>query len=186
MYKLCIGVLILLGLFSLSSCGKKADASTEAGTKAVEGYRALNAGFASGDASVIDKYVDKDAVGHSPMNPTPTKGTEELKKFFNEFHGAFPDMKVEVHSTAVSGDTLFGLYHMTGTNSGPMMGMPATNKKVDMWGVDVIRFTAEGKLLEHWDFGDNYTFMKQLGLIPDMMQPAPSPTDSTKMMMEKK
>ena len=185
MNKIVSGVLLAIMLLSMSSCGKKEEGAPGA-AKAREGYIGLNKGFETNDASVIDKYVDPKAIGHTPMSPEPAVGVDKLKEYFAEFHKGFSDIHIDVKTTSFAGDTLFGLYHMTATNSGAMMGMPATGKKVDIWGVDVIRFNPDGKLAEHWDFGDNYTFMKQLGVIPDMSQPAPPPTDSTKMMMEKK
>jgi len=181
MYKIICVLLLSAGILSLNSCEKKASAGAPGADKAREGYLAINKAFESGDASVLDKHVVKDAIGHSPMDPEPKRGIEEAKKFFNAFHNGFPDAKIEIKTTAVSGDTLFGLYHMTATNTGEMMGMPATNKKIDIWGVDVMRFNADGMMVEHWDFGDNVTFMKQLGLIPDMAAAMPPPTsDSTK------
>ena len=74
-------------------------------------------------------------------------------------------MKFEVLNTAASGDLVFVHYRFTGTNSGPLMGMPATGKKVDYTGVDLVRIK-DGVATEHWDYGDNITYMKQMGLMP--------------------
>ena len=61
------------------------------------------------------------------------------------------------------------------------MGMPATNKKIDVEGVDIIRFK-NGKAVEHWGVYDNMKMMQQLGMMPppplpsQMIPPTPPPT----------
>ena len=63
---------------------------------------------------------------------------------------------------------------MTGTNSGPMMGMPATNKKMTgIMGIDMMRWE-NGKFVEHWGLFDEHAMMSQLGLMP----PAPAASDA--------
>lgn len=46
------------------------------------------------------------------------------------------------------------------------MSMPATNKKVDLEQVDIIRYDAAGKGVEHWAVIDQLTLLQQLGVIP--------------------
>ena len=67
---------------------------------------------------------------------------------------------------------------MTGTNSGPFMGMPATNKKVDIMGIDWIKWE-NGKFTDHWGAMEDMKMMTQLGMMPDMNHQPGQTTAST-------
>ena len=45
------------------------------------------------------------------------------------------------------------------------MGTPASGKKINVRGIDIIRFV-DGKAAEHWGVTDTMTLMKQIGAIP--------------------
>jgi hypothetical protein len=45
------------------------------------------------------------------------------------------------------------------------MGMPATNKKIDIMGIDYVSFNSDGKVSEHWGYSDDMMMMQQLGLM---------------------
>lgn len=71
----------------------------------------------------------------------------------------------------IAGDTVLAYFTTTGTNSGPFMGKPATNKTISFEGVDIIR-VKNGKAVEHWGVYDNLKMMQQLGMMP----PPPPPS----------
>ena len=57
-------------------------------------------------------------------------------------------------------------FNMKGTNTGGMgPDMPATNKAMDVNGVDIIRFE-NGKAMEHWGYWEESKMMQQLGMAP--------------------
>ena len=45
-----------------------------------------------------------------------------------------------------------------------MFGIPATNKKMDLYGVSLVTMKY-GKVLKEKNYFDNYSFLSQLGLI---------------------
>ena len=67
---------------------------------------------------------------------------------------------------AVDKDILIAFGTMSGTNTGAMMGMAATNKAWSSDFCDVIRFGADMKMAEHWGVFDMYKMMNDMGLIP--------------------
>jgi hypothetical protein len=73
---------------------------------------------------------------------------------------------------------------MTGTNSGPMGNMPATNKKINIKGIDIVALK-DGKATQRWGYFDNMAMMMQMGMMPGGGAPPP-PADSPKAMEEKK
>lgn len=130
-------------------------------------FERILAMFGSGDATGIEDCIDANFIEHSPPPPGITStGIQYLKDVIAWNHAAFPDMKMTIVSSAMRGDLMFVHYNQKGTNSGPMgPGMPATNKAIDVNGVDIIRWQ-NGKATEHWGYWDETKMMQQLGLAP--------------------
>src|SRR4026209_1500780 len=139
-----LAILILISFTGFVSCtqgGKEASAETKATddvtAKNIELTKSFYSMFEKSDWAGIEKVVSPDMKDHSPMmQPGSAFNRDTLMKYLKMNKDAFPDMKFEILSTAGSGDLVFIQYHFTGTNTGPLMGMPATGKKVDYTGVD--------------------------------------------------
>jgi len=71
---------------------------------------------------------------------------------------------------------------MTGTNSSPMGNMPATNKQVNIEGIDIVKIR-DGKASERWGFFDSVKMLAQLGIMPP---PGSMPDSTMHMGAEKK
>lgn len=129
--------------------------------------------FDDGDANALENLIAQDVVSHSEMPPEiKSTGLPAVKEILKMHKAAFPDIKTKIHVMAVAGDTVITYFTSTGTNSGPFMGMPATNKKINTEGVDIIRFK-NGKAVEHWGIYDNMKMMQQLGMMPPPPPPVP-------------
>jgi steroid delta-isomerase-like uncharacterized protein len=184
--KLRILVLLACAALFASSCAKK-EGETAAGMGAAASgsaasgkadsmkaaYKAVSDAWDAGNVDAFDKYIAVNSVDHNPM-PGQAQGLAGMKAMVKEMHAGFPDMKSTIEDMRVDGDVLTVRWKMTGTNSGPMMGMPATNKKVtDVEGIDQVRWE-NGKFAERWGFMDEHKMMEQLGLAP--ANPAGAPT----------
>jgi predicted ester cyclase len=120
----------------------------------------------NGNVDALDNYIAEDAVNHGMDTMTTQKrGLAAVKEIFNMYHEWFSDINITVNAMGTSGDTLLAYYTFTGTNTGPMMGMPATNKPVSVDGVDIVVFK-DGKAVEHWGVEDRLGMMQQLGMMP--------------------
>ena len=132
-------------------------------------YRAVINIMDNGNVDGLDEYIAKDAVEHQTDSSITTKtGLEGIKDIFRYYHKIFPDLKSNVHSIAVSGDTLFAYLSQTGTTSEPFMGMPAGQQST-MNSVDMIVFK-DNKMQEHWGFMD----MNDVTNMMMMMQEKPA------------
>lgn len=171
-------LLLFVGVLFIS-CGEKKDPMADAKAKNIAAFKAFDSIMTSGgDLSGLDKIIAADYVDHHPMpGMEPTR--DGLKKAFAEMRIGWPDMKWNYKHIWADGDIVIGHYDMTGTNTGPMMGMPATNKKINISGVDIVRFK-DGMAVEHWMYSEEMKMMTQLGLMPDMGAPAAPPADSAK------
>ena len=121
--------------------------------------------FMGGNVNMLDSLIARDMVEHNPVPGITSTGLAAVKEFAMMYKTAFPDMKV--HYTKVMADSEYVIvyYTMTGTNTGPMMGMAACNKPVTVDGVDLVRIK-DGLCVEHWGISDEMTMMKQLGMMP--------------------
>jgi predicted ester cyclase len=121
----------------------------------------MNGADLSGAAEVVaPSFVD-----HEEVPGVDTGGVEGFKATVGFFRGAFPDLKFETPLLVAEGDMVAVHFHVTGTNRGEFMGMPATGKPVDLHGADLLRFE-NGKLVEHWGYMEQMKMMQQLGMMP--------------------
>jgi steroid delta-isomerase-like uncharacterized protein len=120
----------------------------------------------SGNVSEMDGLIAADVVDHTlDTSITKKTGLAGVKELFTFYHTAFPDIKTTIHKEVAEDDMLMAYWTVEGTNTGPMGGMPPTNKKIKMDGMEVVKYK-DGKIVEHWEIDDNLTMMRQLGLIP--------------------
>jgi steroid delta-isomerase-like uncharacterized protein len=123
-------------------------------------YEVIN----TGDFSKVDQLIAPDAVDHEAPPGAP-RGPAVLKEFVTTFRAAFPDLKISAEDMIADGDKVASRAVMRGTHKGEFMGVPATGKKFEIAGIDIIRF-AGGKVVEHWGITDTLGLMQQLGAMP--------------------
>jgi steroid delta-isomerase-like uncharacterized protein len=70
--------------------------------------------------------------------------------FFTAVSEAFPDYEMNIDNLITKGDRVMVRYTISGTHKGDFMGMPPTNEKMTITGIDVFRVD-NGKVTEHWD-----------------------------------
>ncbi|MGW6155095.1 ester cyclase [Streptomyces sp. NPDC055144] len=117
----------------------------------------------TGNLDALDEIVAPDSIDHDPA-PGQVSGPEGYKAVFGELRAAFPDLHVEVEHLVANDDELAFAYTITGTHLGPLMGQPATGKKVSYRGMQISRFDSDGKLVERWGSSDELGMLRQLGL----------------------
>jgi len=135
--------------------------------KNIDGFRKVNEMFSTGKLDGLGQYIADNFVDHQ-MHPGQKPGLSGLKESMTEFRAAFPDLKFTLVNVVADSNMIYGLVNVTGTNSGPFMGMPASGKKIDFQAVDIVRLE-NGKCVEHWGFGDHMKMMEQLGMPMPMM-----------------
>jgi steroid delta-isomerase-like uncharacterized protein len=116
---------------------------------------------------VLDEVLSPDFVNHDPADPEDVRGIDAIKERVRGYHTAMPDLVVTIEEAFASGDLVATRWNARGTNEGELAGMPATHKQMNITGMSIDRFDADGKLRETWDQWDNLGFMTQLGLIPE-------------------
>jgi predicted SnoaL-like aldol condensation-catalyzing enzyme len=85
--------------------------------------------FRTGDVDAFDELIDEDYVQH---NPQAGNGLQAVKDFF----APVGPVDVEVHRVIAEGD---------------LVSVHSNYKTWNMAGVDIFRFSDDGKIIEHWD-----------------------------------
>ena len=125
-------------------------------------YEAIN----TGNLALLDEVVAPDYTEHSEG----FQGVEPFKQQLAAFRAAFPDLRVTVEDLLIDGDRFASRTTVTGTNTGDLMGMPATGKQISVEAVDIGRVEG-GQAQERWGGLNMYALLTQLGVIP-----APQPS----------
>jgi steroid delta-isomerase-like uncharacterized protein len=103
------------------------------------------------------------------------KGKAEAKKFFAVFTKAFPDAAFDVGGAWGVGDYAIVEYTLKATHKGPVMGMPATNRKLSVHAVDVFKLK-DGKVASAQTYSNGLELLTQLGAYKvDLQNVPPAP-----------
>ncbi len=129
----------------------------------------------SQNVKMIKSFCASDFIDHNPSPGYSGKGLDDLIAQLNEFHIAFPDLHVTPDFMVAEEDKVVAHVTMTGTNTGPLANIPATNKPVKISGIDIVRIK-EGKMAERWGVFEDLLMMTQMG-----MMGSENPVESSKM-----
>jgi steroid delta-isomerase-like uncharacterized protein len=117
----------------------------------------------TGKLGQLREVFAEDVIDHDPA-PDQGKGPEGYVRFFTDLRTAFPDLAVAVDYLVTDDDNVAMAYTITGTHNGPLMGIPATGKKVKARGMQIARFK-DGLVVERWGSSDELGILKQIGAI---------------------
>jgi len=115
----------------------------------------------------LDDYLqllDDSFVMETETAPGPIRGKQAVRQMFESYFKAIPDLRLEIEQIITSGDQVVVRSHLTGTHQGTLLGIPATNKKIDTHGCNVIEIR-NGKAVRSRLYGDNATLFQQLGVL---------------------
>jgi steroid delta-isomerase-like uncharacterized protein len=119
-----------------------------------------------GKLEEVLELVGDDYVGHIPGAPEPIRGKDGFREFVTTYLTGFPDGTITVDDQIAEGELVATRWSARGTNTGELMGMPATGKQVTMAGITFARIV-EGKAREAWLSWDTLSLMQQLGAVPE-------------------
>ena len=122
-----------------------------------------------GNLDLMDELCTPDCITHDPAEEGDIVGIEAHKERLQKYLTAMPDMQFTIDDQLASRDRVATRWTVRATNTGSLLGMPPTGKKLEVSGMTIDRFDAVGRIAEAWDEWDNLGFMQQLGLIPEAM-----------------
>lgn len=115
-----------------------------------------------GRLDLIDEYIAEDLIDHIDVPGLEVAGRERYRANAQTVRGAFPDFRNPLDLIVADGDIAVSYGRMVGTNTGEMMGMPPTGKKIDVLSFGMLRFK-DGQAIERWGVHDTMVMTTQLG-----------------------
>jgi len=116
------------------------------------------------NVDAADDLVWEDFIEHLPF-PGQGPGREGLKFALNSMFTGFPDMHWIVNEQIAEADKVVTRFTWTGTHQGNFMGIPPTNRHVEVWGV-VIDVVSNNLFSESRIIMDTVGLLQQLGMMP--------------------
>jgi len=115
------------------------------------------------DTSVLRQVWTAETVERFPDKTC--RGADEIAAYLDEAFAAMPDWHMEVVTLAAQGDDVFVHWHLTGTHTGPLLGIEATGKPLAVDGMDhfVVR---DGKVVSNFVVFDQMQYARQIGMMP--------------------
>ena len=104
------------------------------------------------NVAAIHEMLSAESIHHGLNGPDqpPAVGADAFAAFHQVFINAFPDLHIEVQDVIVDGDKVATRYVATGTQTGDLPNLPATNKKTRFTGGGMCRLEG-GKFIEVWN-----------------------------------
>src|SRR5258706_6792707 len=100
--------------------------------------------------------------------PTPAglgTGPDLMVPIFAALTSALPDMDIKILDVLIHGYKVAVRAEVTGTQSGPLMGIAATSRRVD-FAIHSFHELRDGKIARTWHLEDWLTVFRQLGELP--------------------
>lgn len=119
----------------------------------------MTAAADAGDADKFASYWDPAGVNHFNGKDNTLAETKERVKSLKK---AFPDVTRTLDAITICGNKVFIHGIMSGVNSGPFGGKPATNRYINLTWMGEYHFNAKGKIVAGWAEVDFETLTKQL------------------------
>ncbi|MFN8121946.1 MAG: ester cyclase [Thermoleophilia bacterium] len=116
----------------------------------------------SGDPAAVVRSMAPGGTYEDPNTGGPIGGSA-LAGYVGGLLAAFPDIRFSPGTVVEDGDRIAATWTMTGTNTGPMRGMPPTGRPVKLAGMDMITADAEGVHTVE-GFFDGGVIPRQLGM----------------------
>ena len=100
-------------------------------------------------------------------------GVEQMAPMLADLLHALPDMKITLLDVLIH-DTMVGVRaKVTGTQSGPLMGIPATSKPVD-FAIHSFHELRDDRIAKTWHLEDWLGLFRQIGELPPGLANRPS------------
>ena len=96
--------------------------------------------------------------------PGQGPGLDGLKDTLSRIRSAFPDSTWTVEEQIAEGDKVLTRFVWSGTHEGDFLGIPATHRPINVWGMVIDRFAGE-KIISTRILMDTFGMMMQLGVI---------------------
>lgn len=126
----------------------------------VDFYRAV----ATHDITLLSTVVSGDWQ-YIPAQSGNASGPDQMVPAFRNLAVGLPDMKIDLLDVLVSDDRVAVRASVSGTQTGPLMGVAPTSKKVE-FAIHAFHEVKDGKISKTWHLEDWLSMFRQIGEMP--------------------
>jgi predicted ester cyclase len=127
--------------------------------------------FNSGDADGYLANYAEDALVHGlPPDFEPTR--DGLRRFIGVTLNALPDLQFLIEDVIAEDDRVAVRGRFAATQRGELLGAAPTGDHLEWEMTTILRFGADGRILERWIQDDTLALLVQLGLVQSVVVPA--------------
>ncbi len=120
--------------------------------------------WGDGSLDLIDELAAPEIVVKYPVMPSVIRGRRLYRRVMEGFRGAFPDSSLSLLDEVDGGEKVVLRWSFTGTQSGPLLGIPGSGLKVAWTGMTLYRI--QGGLVTEETGEENFLgFYRQIGLV---------------------
>ncbi len=119
----------------------------------------------TGDMEIGREVIAPDVIFHAPTSPEPMKGLDGYATVLHMMRGAMPDVHWTVEESIAEGNKIMIRFTMRGTQTNPLMGIPATGKSVCVTAMNIYELR-DGKIIREHGLPDLFSLLGQLGVLP--------------------
>jgi predicted ester cyclase len=116
--------------------------------------------FEAGDIAELESVMVEDTADHNPV-PYQRPGRAGIVDTLVMYRAAFPDLALTIEHQVVEGDLVVQNGLAEGTNTGPLMGQPATGASARFAWIDMYR-VVDDRITEIWHLEDIAGLLRQL------------------------
>jgi steroid delta-isomerase-like uncharacterized protein len=132
-------------------------------SKNAETFRKAHEAFNRRDFDTVVSFMTDDCVYHDRSRGQSFRGRAGFKEFMQGWATAFSDAAVTKVTYLDAGDTVIAEFTGTGVNDGPLGPLPSSGKSLNLAFCEIMRFNAEGKIVEGRLYYDQLTLLTQMG-----------------------
>ncbi|HWK06663.1 MAG TPA: ester cyclase [Puia sp.] len=114
-----------------------------------------------GNLDSFKDLIDDEFINHTAMAGVDPGPEGMITVINNMLRTAFPDLTVTIYEQVAEGDLVTTRKAISGTHTGPFMGVPATGRPVTINVMDMVRIK-NGKYYEHWGINTMQVVLAQL------------------------
>jgi len=118
--------------------------------------------YNSGDLDQLDDLLAPNWSSHAWVEGVP-RTVEGAKQLHRMTLSMFPDWTLTTNALIAEGDLVVEHFTNSGTHLAEASGLPPTGNHFEVRGVSIFR-VADGKIVEHWAYVDELSFLEALGL----------------------
>jgi predicted ester cyclase len=124
--------------------------------------------FSRHDLEMLRKVVTPDWE-YIPEPKGALPGPDQMAAIFRNIAAALPDMQIEIHDLLIHGNRVGVRAEVSGTQTGPLMGIAATSKPV-RFAIHSFHEMRGDLVAKTWHLEDWLTVFQQIGQLPRRLE----------------